>query len=207
MPLGDSALLVRFGAELDEHANRAAVGFASRVRGADAPAAVLEVVSSLVSVLVRFDPLHPDAPRLAGELRLLVSGAAIITAGDPVTVAVTFDGADLAEVSASLGLSPAGFVARHNLSPLRVLAIGFAPGFVYCGFHPSDLRVPRRRQVRRSVPAGTVLFAAGQTAITATDVPTGWHVIGRTDFRNFDPQAPRPVALAAGDLVRFEDAA
>lgn len=54
--------------------------------------------------------------------------------------------------------------------PLRVLATGFAPGFVYCGLHPDDLSVPRREAIRPMVPAGTVLFAAGQTAIAATDL-------------------------------------
>ncbi|RYI78382.1 MAG: carboxyltransferase domain-containing protein, partial [Acetobacteraceae bacterium] len=89
-------------------------------------------------------------------------------------------------------------------APLRVLATGFAPGFVYIGFHEVPLHVPRRAEVRRQVSAGTVLFAAGQTAITSTAIPTGWHVIGHTDFRNFDPAGLPPTRLAAGDTVRFE---
>jgi inhibitor of KinA len=86
---------------------------------------------------------------------------------------------------------------------MRVLATGFAPGFVYCGFHARDLVVPRREQVRPLVPAGTVLFAAGQTAIAATPVRTGWHVIGRTAFQNFDPKSDPPTTLKAGDTIRF----
>ncbi|MBN9309114.1 MAG: carboxyltransferase domain-containing protein [Devosia sp.] len=70
--------------------------------------------------------------------------------------------------------------------------------------HQDSLVVPRRRSVRRRVPAGTVLFAAGQTAITSTAIPTGWHVIGRTGFRNFDPSRLPPSDLVAGDVVRFE---
>jgi allophanate hydrolase subunit 1 len=57
------------------------------------------------------------------------------------------------------------------------------------------------------VPAGTILFAAGQTAIAATPIPTGWHLIGRTEFRNFDPNADPPCLLKAGDLVRFSEVA
>jgi allophanate hydrolase subunit 1 len=48
-----------------------------------------------------------------------------------------------------------------------------------------------------------VLFAAGQTAIAATPIRTGWHVIGRTAFQNFDPQRSPPTRLSAGDLVQF----
>ena len=86
----------------------------------------------------------------------------------------------------------------------RAAAAGFAPGFVYCGFHADRLRLPRRTGVRPPVAPGSVLFAAGQTAIAATSVPTGWHVIGRTAFRNFDPDTMPPTRLSEGDLVRFE---
>ena len=64
--------------------------------------------------------------------------------------------------------------------------------------------VPRREHVRPMVPAGTVLFAAGQTAIAATPIRTGWHVIGRTAFQNFDPARDPPTRCAPGDVVRFE---
>ena len=38
----------------------------------------------------------------------------------------------------------------------------------------------------------------------ATEMPTGWHVIGHTDFRNFDPAGEPPTRLGAGDVVTFE---
>ena len=107
-------------------------------------------------------------------------------------------------VATALGMGASDFVAAHNAKPLRVLATGFAPGFVYCGLHAERLVLPRRTSVRPSVPAGSVLFAAGQTAIAATEMPTGWHVIGHTDFRNFDPAGEPPTRLGAGDVVTFE---
>ena len=82
--------------------------------------------------------------------------------------------------------------------------IGFSPGFVYCGFHPAELELPRRETVRGQVPTGTLLFAARQTAIASTPIPTGWHVIGHTDFSNFDPAASPPTILREGDEVAFE---
>ena len=45
--------------------------------------------------------------------------------------------------------------------------------------------------------------AAGQTAIAATSIRTGWHVIGQTEFQNFDPGREPPTLLRAGDAVRF----
>ena len=205
VPLGDSALLVRFGDRLDDEANRAAIEFAARLAEAP-PEGVEEIVPNLVSVLLVFDPRLTTADRVSADLRLLAPGAwdTPIETKDSHTVSVTFDGKDLGEVAALLELDVPAFVARHNESPIRVLATGFAPGFVYCGFHPQELHVPRRTTVRASVPAGAILFAAGQTAIAATTVPTGWHVIGHTAFRNFDPVTDPPTTFRPGDRIVFE---
>jgi KipI family sensor histidine kinase inhibitor len=204
LPLGDRALLVRFGDSLSDAANRAAIAFGRRAQEAALPG-VEEVVPSLVSVLLRYAPERVTFEQLAGEVRLL-AGAPEHELAPPREhrVPVVFDGDDIGEVAELLQMSVAQFVDAHCAAPLRVLATGFAPGFLYCGFHEERLRVPRRAEVRRQVPVGTVLFAAGQTAITSTAIPTGWHVIGRTAFRNFDVTHVPPTHVAAGDVVRFE---
>lgn len=204
LPLGDRGLLVRFGETLSDAANRAAIDLARRIEAAAIPD-VVEVVPNLISVLVRYEPTRLTFDGLAGEIRLLAPAADdSIAAGVRHAVAVSFDGEDLEEVAELVELPVADFIRAHNAAPLRVLATGFAPGFVYCGMHPEALAVPRRAAVRRQVPAGTVLFAAGQTAITSTPIPTGWHVIGHTGFRNFDPAAEPPSAVRAGDSIEFE---
>ena len=204
MPLGDAALLVRFGTALSDEANRRAVGLARKLGEVALPAGVVEIVPNLVSVLIRYDPRRIGYEALAGELRLLAGLEPSVTNPARHTIAVRFDGDDLGELATAVGMTAQAFVAAHNESPLRVLATGFAPGFVYCGFHGAAMTVPRRQVVRPMVPAGTVLFAAGQTAIAATPIPTGWHVIGHTDFANFDPAAMPPVRLQAGDEIAFE---
>jgi KipI family sensor histidine kinase inhibitor len=201
MPLGDAAVLVRFGDSLSEAANRRAIAFAARL-DADMPEGVEEIAPGLVSVLLRTRP-GTDLWRLSGELRLRIEERPVAPIGNNWSIPVVFDGEDLMEVCGRLKLAPGAFVVRHNGTPLRVLATGFAPGFVYCGFHSPAMVVPRREQVRPMVPAGTVLFAAGQTAITATPIRTGWHVIGRTIFQNFDPDETPPTAFAPGDTVEF----
>jgi KipI family sensor histidine kinase inhibitor len=204
LPLGDRGLLIRFAETLSDDANRAAIGFAARAEAAGVRG-VVEVVPNLVSVLLRYEPSMIDFDRLAGEVRLLISGPELaMPQGGEHRVAVRFDGEDIAEVAELVRLSLDEFITAHNAVPLRVLATGFAPGFVYCGMHAEALLVPRRSVVRRQVPAGTVLFAAGQTAITSTAIPTGWHVIGHTEFRNFDPAAEPPTSVRAGDTMRFE---
>lgn len=204
VPLGDSGLLVRFGNTLNDAANREAVAFARELTPGRFPRGVSEAVPNLVSVLLKYDPRQIGFDELAGEVRLLLGAMGDDIGGATHVVRVRFNGEDIAEVAAGLKITLDAFVAAHNARPLRVLATGFAPGFVYCGFQPEQMTVPRRSSVRPTVPAGTVLFAAGQTAITATPIPTGWHVIGHTDFRNFDPAAEPPTKLRAGDVLQFE---
>ncbi|HTM78117.1 MAG TPA: allophanate hydrolase subunit 1 [Devosia sp.] len=208
VPLGDAALLVRFADTLSDGANSAAISFARALAETPLPG-VLEVVPNLVSVLLRYDPARVQLSLLTGELRLRLyrTGNAPLPAAAHHTIAVRFggeQGPDLEAAAAALGMGVDAFIAAHNATPLRVLATGFAPGFVYCGFHPAGLILPRRPIVRASVPAGAILFAAGQTAISATPAPTGWHFIGATPFLNFDPTATPPTTLRAGDSIRFE---
>lgn len=203
-PLGDRGLIVRFAATLSDDANRAAIAFARTMRRA-LPQGVTEVAPNLVSVLLKYDPAQVGYETLAGEVRLLLgANAGAREAGATYRIGVTFDGDDIAAVAAALQLTRKEFIAAHGAEPLRVLATGFAPGFVYCGFHAEALALPRRTEVRPMVPAGTVLFAARQTAIASTPIPTGWHVIGHTDFSNFDPNRNPPTTLREGDAVVFE---
>ena len=206
VPLGDSALLVRFAERLEAAANARAIGFAAAAEAAGLPG-VAEVAPGLVSVLVRYRPQTISFTRLSGELSLLLNGLPEEPESGPETeIAIAYDGPDLEEVSALLSLSRAAFITRHQALTLRVLSTGFAPGFVYLGLHDDALRLPRRTTVRPKVAPGTVLFAAGQTAITSTAIPTGWHVIGTTDFRNFHPDRADPLVLKAGDRVRLRTA-
>lgn len=200
-PLGDAAVLVRFGDGLSDTANVRAIAFARRL-AADLPDGIEEIAPGLVSVLLRLRP-GTDFIRLSGELRLQLGQHQALPDATSHSIEIVFDGEDLPDVAQRLGVDPGEFVARHNAAPLRVLATGFAPGFVYCGFHGRDMVLPRRETIRPMVPAGTVLFAAGQTAVAATPIRTGWHVIGRTNFQNFDPVRDPPTQLRAGDEVRF----
>jgi KipI family sensor histidine kinase inhibitor len=66
------------------------------------------------------------------------------------------------------------------------------------------LRLPRRETPRIVVPAGSVAIATALTGIYPLESPGGWHLIGRTPARLFDPSREPAVLLAPGDEVRFE---
>ena len=97
LPLGDRALLIRFGETLTDEANRDAISAAERVASARLDG-VVEVVPNLISVLLRYDPARAGFDRLAGEVRLALSAAErLATGGSTHEVAVNFDGEDVDE--------------------------------------------------------------------------------------------------------------
>ncbi|MGJ8528334.1 5-oxoprolinase subunit B family protein [Maritalea sp.] len=209
IPLGDRSVLVRFGSQLTIDANKRAQSFAKlcqeklhdKINGCS---------SNLVSVIIQYDPNMVSFDTLKGQIMMLMSTFDAQKADQNVQthhVQVKYGGEEgpcLDEVCKELSLSVAQFVEVHTANALHALALGFSPGFLYLGLHDEELRVPRRVQVQENVPAGSILFAAGQTAITSRPIRTGWHVIGRTNLRNFIPDAAQPILITPGDLVQFE---
>jgi KipI family sensor histidine kinase inhibitor len=204
-PLGDTALL----AEADgDHAaaNRIALAAAAALE-ADPPPGFVAAVPAIASLLVCLDPLRGDPLALEPRLRaLLAAPAPAAAAGRLVELPARFGGEhgpDLEEAAAALGLAPDDLVARLCAAPHRVMMIGFAPGYPYIGPLPPELRLPRRATPRAAVPPGSVAIAAGLAGVYPARLPGGWHLIGRTAARLFDPSAEPPALLAAGDMVRF----
>jgi KipI family sensor histidine kinase inhibitor len=82
--------------------------------------------------------------------------------------------------------------------------LGFAPGFPYLlGLDPA-LYAPRLANPRVRVPRGSVAIGGAQTGIYPSELPGGWHLIGRTPFALFDAAREPACLLAAGDRVRFQ---
>ena len=128
--------------------------------------------------------------------------------GEIVTVGVRYDGEDLQEVAALLGLSVPDVVAAHTGTVWRCAFVGFAPGFGYLEAADARLAVPRRQQPRTKVPAGAVALADGYTAVYPRPTPGGWQLIGTTDVALWDLARRPPALLQPGTRVRFvrEDA-
>jgi len=210
LPLGPDGILLRFADTLSEPANRAALAFRALVDAADL-AGVTETATSLTSVFVRFRPDQVARADVEDQLRDLLSrqdwSDVALPAGRTLWhIPAAFAGEaapDLEDVARQIGRDADTVVAELCAEPVRVLALGFAPGQPYLGFLPEHWNIPRRTEVTPEVPRGAVVVAVRQVIPFANPAPTGWWQIGQTAFRCYDPEADPALPLRAGDELRF----
>jgi KipI family sensor histidine kinase inhibitor len=203
--LGDTALVVEFGSEIDPEVNARVLALDRRVR---THPDVVETVPTYRSLLVYYDPLASDFASISASLLALandLSGEA--TTGRRWRVPVVYGGAfgiDLDDVAARHGLTPDEIVRRHAAPTYRVYMIGFLPGFAYLGGLDQTIATPRRTSPRLKTPAGTISIGGVQALVASIKAPSGWHLLGRTPVRNFMPGRNPAVIIEPGDEVRFE---
>lgn len=210
-PLGDSALLLRFGAQVDACVNAGVHRAAAALARADLPG-VRSIAASYAALVLALD--LPAVARSGGTGALVSrvrASLAMPTQADHgpsrvVEVPVHYggdDGPDLGFVAEATGLGPAEVIRLHSEAAYRVAMLGFRPGFPYLLGLPAALRLPRRDSVRARVAPGSVAIAGAQAGIYPSESPGGWHVLGRTGVRLFDPVRSPPSLLLPGDRVRF----
>jgi inhibitor of KinA len=210
LALGDSAWTVVLGDRVDRDLHARVTELSARIGEARLPG-VLELVPAYAVVTVFFDPAEVDAEVLRARLVSLASAPVLPSSRPPVeparpliTIPTRYDGPDLAAVAAETGLAPAEVIRRHAEPEYRVYLLGFVPGFAYLGDLDPTLVIPRRATPRTRVPAGSVAIAGAQTGVYPLATPGGWHLIGSTSIRMFDPAREPATQLRAGDRVRFE---
>ena len=206
-PLAESALLVELGDAIAPETSTRVLALAAALDAAALPG-VHDVVPSYTTILVAFDPTVADPAAIAPAIHRLASetGTSGVPSGRRVVVPVAYggaDGPDLGDVAAHTGLPADEVVRIHSGAEYLVAAIGFAPGFPFLLGLPEALATPRRTTPRTRVPVGSVAIGGAQTGVYPMATPGGWHLIGRTRLRLFDPGAAEPFALRAGDRVRF----
>jgi KipI family sensor histidine kinase inhibitor len=215
-PLGDKALLVRFGDRIDPEINALALIAAEAVRAANLNG-IDDIVPAYASLCVSYDPLRWIDPvttetaysHIAKCINEIVNNVAFARATHalslidvPVCYSEEF-GPDLDHVARHAGIEHNEVVARHIAIEYRVAMLGFAPGFPYLlGLDPA-LHTPRRTSPRTRVPAGSVAIGGAQTGIYPHELPGGWHLIGRTPLTLFDASLDSPAMFAPGQTVRF----
>lgn len=166
-------------------------------------AALLEGAPGVAEAWAAFDTVGVafDTPLDEAALLLRLEGAKETRAGRVHTIPVAYDGEDLLEVAARVGLS-AEKVVRLHAHEYECRAVGFCPGFAYLAPLAPELDLPRRDVPRPRVMAGSVALAAGMTAVYPLERPGGWWLVGRTPLTLVD-EADGYFPIRAGDWVRF----
>ena len=208
-PLGDGGIALRFGEGISEELSEAVVRRAHGISNAEI-IGITDVVPSYATLTVFYDPVRIGYEDLRRRLVTLLSDNDSHTAdtGDVTAkvhrIAVVYDGEDLDEVAQRTGMSRDDVISIHSEKEYRVFVTGFVPGFAYLGVLDPRLVLPRRESPRKRVPPGSVAIAERQTGIYPSATPGGWHLIGTTAEKLFDPERNPPSTFQVGDRVRFE---
>lgn len=204
-PLGDSAILIQLGDAIDPTLNQ-------RVHALDALLqtipTVIETVPAYCTVLVHYDPLATTYNQIKTLIEEKISHLDESThrLSRRLEIPVLYgsaSGPDLEPAATTLALSPSELIRLHSEREYTVYMMGFTPGFPYMGILDKRLTLPRLSTPRTRVPAGSVAIAGSQTGIYPVDSPGGWHIIGHTPLKLFDPTSDNPFLVSPGDIVKF----
>ncbi|KXV76067.1 5-oxoprolinase subunit PxpB [Acetobacter cerevisiae] len=169
------------------------------------------VILGANNLLVVFDCEKHDAATIRHMLHAAweQTVSAQITPREHV-IPVTYGGAggeDLPFVAQTAGLSESEVVALHTGALYRVAMVGYSPGFGYLTGLPRQLSIARRASPRLVVEQKSVCLGGEFTAVTPSNGPSGWHILGKAHCSAlFDATAEDPCLLRAGDIVRFASA-
>lgn len=170
-------------------------------------AEVREAVPGMTNLTVLFEQPPQDVEAFGDLLTALWhSGISKSVAGQIIDLPIAYGGTGgphLLEVAGLTGLSVDEVVSIHSAPVYTVYAVGSHAGYCYLGGLDPRLFVPRRAVPLLSVPAGSLSIAGGQTGVSASAGPSGWHTIGSADVSFFDPARNPPSLLRPGDSIRF----
>lgn len=204
-PLGDSAVIVRFGTEMNEMVHKNVKAFTDELSNQSFEG-FIECVSSFTTVTVYYKKRSYKS--VCSQIEEIRSHLSTRRQDKPriVDIPVWYGGEygpDLKEVAVYHGLTEKEVIRIHTEGEYLVYMIGFAPGFPYLGGLSDKIATPRRKTPRLKIPAGSIGIAGAQTGIYPISTPGGWQIIGRTDISLFNAEQNPPSVLKSGDIVKF----
>lgn len=217
LPLGDAALLVLFGNEIEDAIHQKVLRVFRQVKALQLPY-IKDVVPAYSSLAIYYDLaiLYALERVTAAFSHMTLIITAIINDDKedsaveqsyqiikiPVCYAPSM-GLDINFIATEKGLSVEEAIQIHTSNIYTVYMIGFLPGFPYMGKVDSRLLMPRKTNPRQCIEAGSVGIAGEQTGIYPLSSPGGWQIIGRTPLHLFRKESEDIALLSPGDQVQF----
>src|SRR3954466_12058686 len=206
LPSGDSAITVEFSSKIDDAANQRVLAL-DRAMAKDPVAGVTETVPTYRSLLVHYDPALIDFDRLGQKLVELAELPLVPTTNKrrwriPVVYGGEH-GIDLEDGAKVIKTTPEEVGARHARGEHRGAQIRFTPGGSSLSALEQSLHMPRRQNPRLLTPAGTISIGGVQTGVQCLAGPSGWHLLGQTAVRPYQPHRDPIFLLEPGDAVTF----
>ena len=195
LPAGSNAVLL----ELDGGPSPAAV--AQRLRSS--LSGVAEAVPGHDTLLLQWYSGRLGEIELRSALAIAAQSALETQEFAVIEIPLVYDGEDLAAVAEATGQSVAEVIELHSSVEYEAAFCGFAPGFAYLTGLPPQLRLARRSNPRTRVPRGSVAIAGEYSGVYPGVSPGGWHLLGTTRLRLFDPSSDVPALITPGAKVRF----
>jgi KipI family sensor histidine kinase inhibitor len=203
---GDSAVVVEFGDGIDPSINARVLALDAKLNAAKI-AGIVETVPTYRSLMVQVDPLVFDRDSFESRVQSLLPLLGDTTiAGTRWRVPVVYGGEfgiDLKDVAERHNLSPTQVIDRHAAAIYRVYMIGFMPGYTYLGGLDQSIATPRRLDPRQKTPAGTISIGGIQALVAGGEMPSGWHLLGRTPVVTFMARRTPPILFEPGDEIQF----
>ena len=172
------------------------------------PIGFLDVIPSLESLLIVFDPKITSIESIIDYLEdiILEDNEELLKSTYHWEIPVCYDrhyGLDLDHISKICKLDQDKIINIHLKKKYTVNMMGFLPGLPFLGFLDKILNISRLLEPRKIVPSGSIGIALRQCVIYPNNTPGGWNLIGRTPISIFDLRRKNPILFSVGDTVNF----
>jgi inhibitor of KinA len=203
----ESSVLISWPQKIDENILYDILNFKDRIKKQPFKSKV-EVINAYNSILVIYENTIENFNDVKIQLNTVYEASKGKYFSYKVLweIPVCYDdafGFDITTICNDKRISQKELIRLHSGPQYTIFFLGFLPGFPYLGGLDSRLHTPRKSNPKQEVPAGSVAIGGHQTGIYTQNSPGGWHVIGKTPIKLFDPHQSPPCFMEPGKKLRF----